>query len=77
MRFAVAFVRRGPGAVPGLTPVGAVEALARLGETGFWVRPERAAAERFLAWLTAVPRYEMQYDTLPQGVALLREVLGA
>lgn len=74
---ALLFVRRSAGAPPRLVALGAVEALARLGETGFWVRPERVAAERFLAWLSAVPCHELHYDTLPQGTALLREVLGA
>jgi hypothetical protein len=72
---ALLFVRRAPGAAPALRPMGLVETLTQLGETGFWVRPDHVAVTRWLAWLATLPRYALHYDTPGEGVALLRSLL--
>lgn len=72
---ALLFVRRRAGAAPALRALSVVEALQRLGTTGFWVRPEQEAIGQWLAWLAALPRYDLEYDTTAQGLALVRGLL--
>lgn len=74
---ALLFVCRAAGAAPALVPLGMVETLSRLGESGFWVRSEHDAVSTWLTWLEMLPRYAMYFDTPAEGVALLRGLLSA
>lgn len=71
---ALVFPRYAPGAACGVTPLAPLEALQRLLQDRLWIGYplQRAAVERFLAWLGDMPACELVYDDLAAAADALR-----
>jgi hypothetical protein len=68
---ALVFVRHYPSAQTQLAELTVLNTLLALQESGFWVEHTQESIARFLAWLTGLPRYTLQYSDLSEAEDLI------
>jgi hypothetical protein len=72
---ALIFVNYQPGAAVALEPLSAFESFLKLQQSGFWVEHTEHSIGSFLRWLSDVPRYELTYSALPDGISTVTAFL--
>ncbi len=73
---ALVFVNYQPGSAVSLQPLSAFESFLKLQQSGFWVEHTEASIGSFLRWLSDVPRFELTYSALPDGISTVSALLG-
>jgi hypothetical protein len=72
---ALIFVNYQPGAPVSLEPLAGFEAFLKLQQSGFWVEHTEPSIGSFLRWLLDVPRYQLTYSALAEGISAVTALL--
>lgn len=72
---AMIFVNYQPDAPTTLEPVATFDALVGLQQSGFGVEHTEPAIHAFVDWISHLPIYELTYSSLPEAVAVVRNLL--
>jgi hypothetical protein len=65
-----------PGASVTLEPLSGFESFLKLQQSGFWVEHTEPSIGSFLRWLADVPRYQLTYSALSDGISTISGLLG-
>jgi len=72
---ALVFPLYDPDSSGSVTPLGTLDRLVHLKESGFWVEHTRESIQGFLDWIQSVPAYRIVYSDVEKVVSLFRKIL--